>query len=318
MLTVLEVTFPVFALVFCGYAGAHFRLLPDKAVDGINAFVFWFALPAMLFRVIGLRPFSELVEPAFLSAYVLAAALVFGATVVAARAGWVDVASRGRAQATSYALTATHGNVGYLGIALVGELNRDYLPTVALTIVCDIFVLITVAIAMLEVQGSPQSSHSGLRIAATVSRGLIRSPLVMSIGAGLLASLASLELPSVIDNFSRLLANAAGPCALFAIGAALGGQRLRAERPVVVLTFIKLVIHPLVAALCLLVLFRVDPTMAAVGVLCAALPSASNTFIIAQRYQLETRSISAAILVGTFVAVLTVSLTIFLLDLRAA
>ena len=77
-------------------------------------------------------------------------------------------------------------------------------------------------------------------------------------------------------------------------------------------------IHPLVAALCLLVLFRVDPTMAAVGVLCAALPSASNTFIIAQRYQLQTRSISAAILVGTFVAVLTVSLTIFLLDLRAA
>ena len=52
MLRVLEVTLPVFALVFCGFFGQRGGLLPAQAVQGLNAFVFYFALPAMLFRVI--------------------------------------------------------------------------------------------------------------------------------------------------------------------------------------------------------------------------------------------------------------------------
>ena len=52
MLRVLEVTLPVFALVFCGFFGQRWQLLPARAVQGINAFVFFFALPAMLFRVV--------------------------------------------------------------------------------------------------------------------------------------------------------------------------------------------------------------------------------------------------------------------------
>lgn len=316
MLTVLEVTFPVFGLVFCGFAGAYLKLLPDKAVEGINAFVFWFALPAMLFRVIAQRPFAELFEPAYIGAYLLASAVLFFGTMYAARRGWLDPAQRGSMQATAYALTATHGNVGYMGIALVAELNRDFLPTVALTIICDIFAVITVAIAMLEVQDSPGRQRNPLVVAATVARGLLRSPLVMSLLIGLLCSLAAIKQPSVIDNFTRLLSNAAGPCALFAIGAALGGQRMAADRPVIGLSLLKLIVHPLLAAISLLWLFRVDPQIAAVGVLCAALPSASNTFIIAQRYRLDTRAISASILVGTFVALVTVSLTIWLLGLR--
>jgi predicted permease len=40
MLSVLEVTLPVFALVFCGFFGQRGGLLPAQAVQGLNAFVF--------------------------------------------------------------------------------------------------------------------------------------------------------------------------------------------------------------------------------------------------------------------------------------
>lgn len=315
MFTVLEVTLPVFALVFCGYAGAAFKLLPDRAVDGINAFVFWFALPAMLLRVVALRPIADLIEPRFIAAYVLAGFAVFGITVWLGRAGLIDPARRGSAQATASALTTTHGNIGYLGLALVGELNRDWQPIVALAIVCDIFVFITLAIALLEVQ-TGTGSRGLAPVARTVFGGLRRSPLVMSIVVGLIGSIVGVKLPSVVDNFTRLLANAAGPCALFAIGAALGGQKLAVDRPVVVLSAVKLLLHPALAALTLLVLLPVDRTMAAVGVLCATLPAASNTFIISQRYGQDTRAISASILGGTFVSVITVSAVIWLLGLK--
>jgi hypothetical protein len=313
MLKVLEVTFPVFALVFCGFGGAALRLLPDKAVDGINAFVFWFALPAMLFRVVGLRPVTELFEPRFIAAYVCAGLLVFFLTAWSASAGWFDRRKAFPAQGTIWALNATHGNVGYLGIALVAELNNAWLPIVALTILCDIFILITLSIAVLELETRRDRSQS---VFSTVGLGLIKSPLVVSLVAGLVASILELKLPSVLDNFTRLLANAAGPCALFAIGASLGGQRMQIDRAALMLTSVKLVIHPLVVAFYMFAAFRVDPVYAAVGVVCAALPAASNTFIIAQRYRLDTQALTTAILIGTFVAVLTVSGAIWLLGLE--
>jgi predicted permease len=75
---------------------------------------------------------------------------------------------------------------------------------------------------------------------------------------------------------------------------------------------IKLVIHPALMALAML-LFRVEPGMAAVGILAAGLPTASNAFILSQRYGVDTRPMSAAIVLGTFMAAATVSCIIWLL-----
>ncbi len=315
MLTVLEITLPVFGLVFCGFFGARGKLLPERAVEGLNAFVFWFALPAMLFRVVALRPLSELFEPRFIGAYVSASLVLFVGAWLFARSGGFDPARRDAPHATAYALTATHGNVGYLGLALVGELGREWLPVAALTLVCDIFVVITLAIALLESQ-TQSRGQGAARLARTVISGLLRSPLVMSIVAGLLFALSGLPMPSTFENFSRLLSNAAGPCALFAIGAALGGQRPSLDRPVMVLGAAKLLVHPLLMAVTMLWVFKVEPGAAAIGILSATLPSASNTFIIAQRYGLDYRPISSVILLGTFAGLVTVSLAIWMLGLR--
>ena len=115
----------------------------------------------------------------------------------------------------------------------------------------------------------------------------------------------------------RLLASAAGPCALFAIGASLGGRPVSIDRTVVALVGAKLVAHPLAVAATMAAL-GVDPALASVAVLAAALPAASNTFILSQRYGVDTRAIGAAIAAGTGAAAATVSFTIWLLGLRPA
>ena len=124
-------------------------------------------------------------------------------------------------------------------------------------------------------------------------------------------------MPSVLDNFTRILGAAAGPCALFAIGASLGDRPIRVDRSIVGLMLIKLVVHPVLAGLLLYGVFGADHRAAAIGVLAASLPAASNTFIIAQRYRVPSQEISAAILVGTFVSLISVSLVIWMLGLRA-
>ena len=315
MLTVLEVTIPVFALVFCGFAGARFKMLPDRAVEGINAFVFWFALPAMLFRVIGLQSISELIEPHFILGWACASLSVFFSIAWFSMAGGVDKTLRSSAQSTAFGLSAAHGNVGYLGLALIGELGKQWLPTAALTVLCDILVLIPLSIILLELQTRTGPANA-TRLARIVLLGLVKNPMVMAILVGLIFSIYRFPVPSAIDNFTRMLGNAAGPCALFCIGASLGGQRVAVDRAVWVLSAAKLILHPLMAALYLFVIFRVSPENAAIGVLLASLPCATGCFIISQRYGMQTRSISATILLGTFVAMITVTATIWLMGIR--
>ncbi len=324
MLRVLEVTFPVFALVFCGFFGQRWRLLPERAVDGINAFVFFFALPAMLFRVVATQPLAGFADGRLALGYALTGLAVFfftRAAALPARAPRSATPSaRDRSEAVALGLTAAHGNIGYLGLPLVLELGKQYAPTVVLVIICDIFVVITLSIALLEIERR-HSRRTGTApagpVLTTVFGGLVKSPLVLSIAIGLAWALAEPPMPEVMDNFIRILSAAAGPCALFAIGASLGDRRIEFSRTVRALLSIKLVAHPALAAVVLFVVVRAEPASAAIGVLAASLPAASNTFIIAQRYGVDTREISASIVAGTFVALLTVSLVIWALGLKA-
>lgn len=325
MLRVLEVTLPVFALVFCGFFGQRWRLLPPQAVQGINAFVFFFALPAMLFRAVATQPVTSFTDWRFALGYAGATLAVFLFTRSAAMPAAAERRTEPQAhaaassQATAFGLNTAHGNIGYLGVPLVIELSKDYLPTLILAMICDIFLVITLAIALLEIDRRRRpgsASAAGESVLMTVATGLIRSPLVMAIVVGLIWALYAPVMPSALDNFTRILGGAAGPCALFAIGAALGDRRIVVDRTVSGLMLIKLVAHPALAALLLFGVLDVDPRAAAIGVLAASLPSASNTFIIAQRYQIDARDISTAILVGTFLSVLSVSFVIWALGLR--
>ena len=342
MLTVFEVTLPVFGLVFCGWLAARRRMLSDEAVGGINAFVFWFALPAMLFRAVSAHPVAQIADPRFLTAYFAAGLVMFVGTYALAGAGHESSAVR-----TAFALNATHGNIGYLGLPLLAQLGDPrHVPAMVMAMIVDIFVVIVLSIVLFEFAGAARrargasgpgaagAAEAGVAEAGTADAGtadvadraarlgglapallgLARSPLILGIGAGLVFSTLQLSLPPVVDSFTRLLASAAGPCALFAIGASLGGRRVVIDHTVGSLIALKLVTHPALVAVAM-ALLRVEPRAAAVGVLAASLPAASNTFILAQRYGVDTRAISASIVVGTFAAAVTVTAAIWLLRL---
>ena len=69
MLQILLVTFPFFALVLAGFIAARRRLLPLEAIPGLNTFVLYFALPALLFRALSQRDLGEVLNGSFLVAY---------------------------------------------------------------------------------------------------------------------------------------------------------------------------------------------------------------------------------------------------------
>ena len=68
MQTILNTALPFFALIFCGYGAGRFRLLSEASVAGVNAFVFYFALPAFLFNLMATAPLDEVVNVPFVGA----------------------------------------------------------------------------------------------------------------------------------------------------------------------------------------------------------------------------------------------------------
>jgi predicted permease len=146
-----------------------------------------------------------------------------------------------------------------------------------------------------------------LGILKTVASGLVKNPMIVAIGSGLIWSALEIPIPAPMNEFLSILGGAATPGALFAIGASLASKS--AERLYIAgwLSFCKLILHPAFVAIGVLYIFPVDPYSAAVVISAAALPVAGNVYILAQHYGVAPHRVSAAILISTMVSIITVS-----------
>ncbi|MEQ8603840.1 MAG: AEC family transporter [Marivibrio sp.] len=309
-LAALAATLPFFAVIGCGAAARWRGLMDERAVKGVHAFVFYFALPCLIFRAFATRDLGEILRIDYLLAYGVPTLLVYLAAVAAGvlvfRLKLGEAALHGQAGAVS--------NAGFLGIPLiVGVMGEAAAPPVVIAILWDLVVTITLSILLLEV-AEARAAQAGRKIGATVLqalKGAALNPFVLSIAAGVGWSATGLALPGPIAVLIGLLADAAGPAALFALGAGLWGRPIsKGLGEVASMSLFKLVVHPLAVWLVCFQLFPVDPFWAAAGVLTAALPVAANVFIIGGRYGRYVARGSTAILISTLIAVVTTPLAI--------
>ena len=69
MEAILNSALPFFALIFCGYGAGRAGLMSAASLDGLNRFVFYFALPTLLFLKVSGAPLAEQFDWRFLVAY---------------------------------------------------------------------------------------------------------------------------------------------------------------------------------------------------------------------------------------------------------
>jgi malonate transporter and related proteins len=299
---ILDTALPFFALIFCGYGAGRFRLLGEASIAGVNAFVFYFALPTFLFSLMATSPLADVVNGRFVAAYLSAGLAVFAVAALLGRLAFEIDTSEAALEGSAAVL----GNTGYMGLPLVATAlgDRAAIPLV-LALTLEVAILIPLTVALIE--AGKGLGEGRLRLIGSVTNSLVRNPLIIAIFAGALISATSLGLPTPVENFTDLLGGAAGPCALFALGATLTGYPISAGLgEVSYMTFFKLLVHP-AAVWSTTRLFDVDPLWATVAVLGAALPVAANVFILARQYDTCVAQTSSAILVSTTVSLISVS-----------
>lgn len=304
MENVVNVTLPFFALIGCGYAAARLRLFPTDAIGGLNAFVWYFALPSLVFRGIALRPVAEILDIPYIASWAVAAWSIYILTGALGRLLFKAPFGVSLLQGQGASLS----NIGYMGlpllIALAGE--KAAIPAI-LAMLTDMVLVQTPTMALLELARNRKGAP--LATAGRVLRGFLLNPLVLAVAVATTVAGFAIPVPSAVSSFTQLLGQAAGPCALFAIGAKLAGQPV-ADRfgEVAMMTMGKLAAHPVAVWLVTFYLFDMDRERAIIAILLAALPIGGNLFVVAQNFGIYAARSSTAILVSTIGAVATFSI----------
>jgi malonate transporter and related proteins len=333
VLTIFQVTFPFFALVLCGYLATRRGLLPLQAIPGLNAFVLFFALPCMLFKFCAGLPVGQLLNPSVLGVYSLCALLMVALTVAVTlgpRIGWNDAAMG--------ALVAAFPNTGFMGVPLlVALLGAAAAGPAIVTIVVDMLLTTSLCIALSRLDpvalsdASIAPSQRMWLAAKRAFQGVAANPMPWAIALGTASSALSVALPRPLMQTVTLLADAASPVALFTIGAVMARSQLVVpdvqarpgaveglggvpQRDYLLVAAIKLLLHPALvglvgsAAISLGVPLQHDTL--GVLILVAALPSASNVSLLAERFGANNGRIARIILVSTAAAFVTFSVAV--------
>ncbi len=209
-------------------------------------------------------------------------------------------------------MASAYVNAGNLGIPIAGYVLGDA-AAVAPTLLLQLLVIQPLALFALE------SSVPGRRrgIGAVLTRPL-RTPITVGSILGLVLATTGWTLPRAVHDPIELLGDMAIPAMLIAYGIALrlgpGLVAAGVRDELAVTTVSKLVLQPLLAFAVAHWLLGVDGATLVAVVVMAALPTAQNVFLHAQRYGRSEALVRDTILVTTLLSVPTIVLAVLLLE----
>ncbi len=308
MLQVISLVLPLFAIILLGYMAGRLRRLPVEGLAWLNVFILYIALPALFFRLLARTPMEEFGNLRFLLTTTLTTFLVFWLCVILAR-----LLRRGDTRvATIQGFAGAYGNIGYLGPPLAISAFGPEAGVPLALIFCLDNALHFVQAPLLMAVGNERREH-WLPLIGGILKKIFTHPFILATIGGVLAAAWQFQPPEALDNLLQTLANAAAPCALFAMGVTAALKPLKRVPPELAwLVPVKLLLHPLLMYLFVSQLPDVPLVWLHVAVLMAALPSATNVFVLAQQYGVWEERASATVVISTLVSTVTVTTYIYL------
>ena len=296
---IVALTAPLFLLVAIGFVLTRWGRWPRPAADALTRFVFYVAVPALLFRL--MSDFSKLppVDARLLVAYFGGClALFLLARLIAGRIFRLD----GVAQSV-FALGTIFSNNVLLGVPLARvTLGEHSLPAISLVLVFNALTLWTLATVSVEWARKRALSWSGYFSAA---KAVLANPIVASILLGTLWGFFGPRLPGFADRTLSLVSDAAMPMSLIALGMGLAQYGLREGWQIAgTMTALKLAGQPLAVWLIARVL-SLPPMETQSVVLLATLPVGANVYLMSRQFDTLSGPVASSLVMSTALAAVT-------------
>lgn len=280
-----KVTLPIIALVALGWL-----LQPKLKLDvaSLNRVQVYVVMPAFLvhFLSAGKQPLS-----------VVWPVVYFGVVqfLILIPVGWLLVLllRMRRSLGAMMGLGTAYANVGFFGIPVTQlAFGPDYLIHQSVLTALMAVLVCTLGVWLL----APADQGGGL----SKLRTAFETPLIPSVGIGLLLRGFEIELPPVVSQPLQFLGSIFTPLALYTLGAGIAAQRIiRFEPgPQFLILFLKFLFAPIVSwMICRVMGLPADVT--AVLVVAASTPVGVLITIFAAEYKTEAEFISTAVVVST-------------------
>ena len=306
---ILSLTIPFFGIILLGAFSRSSGFFDEQAGRILARFAFFVVLPAFMFVSITSAPVSKIANPHFILRYEAVTIIIFALGIVFATR---ILGLSGRSSGI-FALNATYPNYGYIGVPLaILSFGQGAVVPMSLILVCDSIMLLLLTAIFTRDKGSADLSSALMQMLQSMAR----NPLLLSVLAGFIFSASGLTLSDMPIFFLDMLAGAAAPTALFALGITLIGQPIRSARAELgTITILKLVIHPFLMGVVMLTTPGLDVLWIQTAILFACLPVAANVFALSEFYQAYSGRTATSIMLTTLIASLTVPATLYALTM---
>lgn len=299
---------PFFGLIILGFIGGRIFRHEENSLLWLNRFIIYAALPPLIFQIIRKAPPEGLLNLPFFMGTTLSTFIIFAATAIIMRFAYHASLTKMGIQGAA----ASYGNIGYIGLPLCLGVFGTEAAIPAILVFCFDNTLQFVLVPLFNAL----DNEGPVKVRELVKKIMLKvflHPFLLATMAGILFLAGDIRVPVPIDRLLSMLEGAAGPCALFALGVTVAQQpalRFKMEFSIIILS--KIIIHPLLTFLILSYIGGFDKIWMGVAILMAALPTASNVFVMASDYKTYVDGTSNSILISTVISFITISALLLL------
>lgn len=280
ILTVLNITAPVFFLAAVGFAWV--KLGFEYRVAFVTRLAMTLSVPCLIFVAL----MKTQIDPEALAALSLASLAAYALVMF----GIFALVKLARLDVPTYLAPLAFGNTGNLGLPLAlfafGEVGLGYA-----VVVFAVMAILSFTIGIWIVSGGGSLKR------------VVQEPLVGATVLGAVFLWQGWETPQFLTNALELIGQMAIPMMLITLGVAMARLETRAMTQAVWLSAAKLLIC-LAAGWATAQFFGLDPVAAAVLIMQVATPVAVTSYLLAEKYGADAQPVAGLVVASTLLSVL--------------
>ena len=309
MTGVFTIVAPVFLIMLLGVVLGRTRLFPERSSDILITFVWYVAIPALMFRSVAPATLPQPHELLLVVGYYSALLALYGLAVLVSKFMFRLTA----AEQGVFALSSCFANGGFIGIPILeGAFGAEGVRLLLVILSFHSLTLLTITTVIAE-RANRRTGGSGVMKKTLASLG--QNPLLLALVSGLSWSALGLPFPEWLDRVLALPAQSAAPTGLFAAGLAIANFRIAGSlEHALTAVALKLVLLPLAVLTTTHAVLGLPALWVGVATLTAALPTGMVAYTFGSQYGIGARRAATTVVISTAASVVT--LTLFLLFLR--
>lgn len=311
MIDLLNIVSSVFGYILFGFFVNKLQILPKKYIDYFDFTGFNILLPLALVIYFWQVSFPQIDSIGLIISFFASGIFIFITGFLISK----QFLNFKTDDSALFGLASCFGNTVAMGIplmyAVLGPIN-----TIPYMILVFFHGIIHFSYTVIIIEVYRNRKKSIVEIFYQILLGIIKNIVLFGMIIGFILNYSNLIVPSIMKEPLDIFVKLALPMVLISLGLALGNFKIRENiYGALLLTILKNFIHPIIAFCLAHFILELDSLLVIIVTMAAALPSGSQSYYFAYRYNSLQAVVSSNVVLSTFVSFFTLSLLLVFFDI---